>query len=154
MSHIKIAWRDKSAACSCVPIIFVLFDDADWQGGLLKLMKNDHFFSIFSRLGPFPQVFGQVKRRFMLKLHKIIRVSHVVASSIVFILFCERSWQNFEKWSFYSVLSVWVLFPKFLADKGATYVRIAQNNKSVTCSCVPNCFLFYFMSEVGREECL
>ena len=23
------------------PIVFVLFDDADWQGVLLKLMKND-----------------------------------------------------------------------------------------------------------------
>ena len=31
-------------------------------------------FSIFSCLGPFPQVFGQVKEWFMLQLHKIIRV--------------------------------------------------------------------------------
>ena len=25
------------------PIIFILFDDPDWQGGMLKLMKTDHF---------------------------------------------------------------------------------------------------------------
>ena len=30
----------------------------------------------------------------MLELHKIIRASHVVACSIVFILFRERSWQG------------------------------------------------------------
>ena len=27
-------------------ILFILFDDPDWQGGVLKLMKNDHF-SVF-----------------------------------------------------------------------------------------------------------
>ena len=25
------------------PIIFILFDDPDWQRGMLKLMKTDHF---------------------------------------------------------------------------------------------------------------
>ena len=25
------------------PIIFILFDYPDWQGGMLKLMKTDHF---------------------------------------------------------------------------------------------------------------
>ena len=34
-----------------------------------------------------------------------------------------------------------------------TYVRSAQNNESVTFSCVPNCFVFQFMSEGGRKEC-
>ena len=29
-------------AVAC-PIIFVLFDDPDWQGRVLKIMKNDHF---------------------------------------------------------------------------------------------------------------
>ena len=127
-------------------IVFLLFDDWYWQGGVPKLMKNDHclaflalsvfsfkfwpgqgvtyvktaqnkisvtysclpncfyfilfpslagrsvqnyekwsFFSIFSRFGPFPQVSGQVKEWLMLKLHKIITMSHVVAFPIGFI---------------------------------------------------------------------
>ena len=45
-------------------------------------------------MGSFPQVFGQVNELLMLELDKIIRVSHVVACSIIFILFYERSWQG------------------------------------------------------------
>ena len=41
-------------------IVFILFYDRYWQKGVLELMKNDHFFSIFSRFGLFHQVFGQV----------------------------------------------------------------------------------------------
>ena len=42
-------------------IVFILFDDYNWQKGVLRLMKYDPFFSIFSKFSPFPQVFGQVK---------------------------------------------------------------------------------------------
>ena len=38
-------------------LFFFFFYDRDWQGGVLKLMKYHHFFSIFSRFGLFPQVF-------------------------------------------------------------------------------------------------
>ena len=47
-------------------------------------------FNAFSCLGLFPQVFIQVKEWLMLETHKIIRVSHVVACSIVFLLFYEQ----------------------------------------------------------------
>ena len=43
--------------------------------------------SIFRRLGPFPQVFGQVKEWLTLKLYNIIRVSHIVAWPFVFFFF-------------------------------------------------------------------
>ena len=52
-------------------IVFILFDDYNWQKGVLRLMKYDPFFSIFSKFSPFPQVFGQVKGWLLLKLHKI-----------------------------------------------------------------------------------
>ena len=40
------------------PIVFLFFFyDRYWQGGVLKLMKYHHFFSIFSRFGLFSQVF-------------------------------------------------------------------------------------------------
>ena len=46
-------------AVAC-PIVFILFYGQDWQGGVFKIMKNDHFFSIISRFRLFRQVFGQV----------------------------------------------------------------------------------------------
>ena len=72
------------------PIVFILFDDRYWQGGVPKRMKNYHFFSIFSRFGIFPKVFGRVNGWSILGMHKIIRVLHVVVCSFVFILFCSR----------------------------------------------------------------
>ena len=44
------------------PIVFILFNDRYWEGGVLKLTKNDHFFSIFSGFGLSPQVFGQFNK--------------------------------------------------------------------------------------------
>ena len=38
------------------PIVFILLYDQFWQGGVLKLMKNNRFFSIFCCFGRFPQV--------------------------------------------------------------------------------------------------
>ena len=100
------------------PIVFILFDNPDSQESVLKVMKNDHFFSIFSHLGSFPQVFGEVKEWLMLELHKIIRVSHEVACPIVFFFFilwvrlAGRSVQSYEKWSFFSAFSCLGLFPQ------------------------------------------
>ena len=39
-------------------IVFILLYVRDCQKGIFKVMKNDHFFSIFSCFGLFPQVFG------------------------------------------------------------------------------------------------
>ena len=39
-------------------------------------------------------MFGQVKEKFMLKLHEMIRVLHVVACPIIFILFDDPDWQR------------------------------------------------------------
>ena len=55
----------------------------------------------------------------MLELRKIIRVSHVVRWTIVFILFYEQSWQGgvfkiMKTDHFLVFLAVWVLFPKVL----------------------------------------
>ena len=59
-----------------------------------KLYEKSLILSVFTRLGHFPEVFGQIKEWLMLELPKIIRVSHVVAWTIVFILFYEQSWQG------------------------------------------------------------
>ena len=47
-------------------------------------MKNNHFFSVFSRLGVFPQVFSQIKEWLISKLHGMIRVLHAVACPILY----------------------------------------------------------------------
>ena len=41
-------------------------------------------FKYFLLLGPFPQVFEEVKEKLMLELPKVIRMSHVVSCPIVF----------------------------------------------------------------------
>ena len=46
----------------CPIFVFVfLFHGPYWKGGVLELVKNYHFFSIFSPLGHFLQVVWQVK---------------------------------------------------------------------------------------------
>ena len=67
------------------PIVFILFCDLHWQGGVLKHMKNDHFFfCIFNRFGLFPQIFGPVNDWPMLEFHEMIKVIGAVACSILF----------------------------------------------------------------------
>ena len=80
-----------AAACS---IVFILFYDRYWQEGVLKLMKNDHFFSIFSRFGLFPHVSGKVDKWLILKVHEMKIVLHAVACPIVSILFDDRDRQG------------------------------------------------------------
>ena len=70
------------------PIVLIL-----WSGlaGInVQSYEKWSFFHIFSRLGPFPQVFRQAKEWHILVLHETISVSHVVACPLVFIY--ERSW--------------------------------------------------------------
>ena len=97
------------------PILFILFHKQSWHGEMFKTIKIESFFSVFSRLDSFPQVFGQVKGWLMLEFQKMRRVSHEVAFSIFFILWAKlagRSVQNYEKWSFYSVVIRLSPFPQ------------------------------------------
>ena len=52
------------------------------------------FFSAFSRLGQFPEVFGQVKEFLILELGEIIRVLHLVACPMDFNLLCDLGQQR------------------------------------------------------------
>ena len=84
----KIRWVSHIVTC---PIVFILFYERSWQGRVIKVMKNDDFFSVFSRLYSLAPVFGQVNGWFMLKPHKIIRVSHVLYLRARFFKFCFMS---------------------------------------------------------------
>ena len=66
---------------------------------------------------------------------------------IVFPSIYERGWQRgvfkvLKNDYFLVVLVVWVLFLMFFGRQRVTYIKIAQNDKNVTCSCVTNCFCF------------
>ena len=80
---------------------------------------------------------------------------HVVSCPFVFSWFYERRevcWKLWKMIIFQFFFSVWVISPSFRADKGVNYVRIAQDNKSVTCSCVPNCCYFIFWVGFTRRS--
>ena len=45
-------------AVAC-PIVLILFDDPDWQGAVLKLMKNDHSLVFLAVFVIFQNVLGK-----------------------------------------------------------------------------------------------
>ena len=65
---------------------FILFYEPILLEDCSKLWKWS-FFGVFSRLGPFLQVFGQVKEWLILKLDEMIRIPHVVACPMNLICF-------------------------------------------------------------------
>ena len=116
--------NNKNVTFSFVPKWFYLILWARLAGRSVQIMKNDYF-SVFSRLGPFSQVFGQVKEWLMLELHKIIRVSYVVTWPFFFFFilwmgFPGRSVHSYEKWSFSVFMAAWILFRKFLGRWGSS----------------------------------
>ena len=56
-----------------------------------------------------------------------------------------RSVQSYGIDHFVVFLVVWVLFPKFWGRVRGDLCGTAKNDKSVTCSCVPNCFLLLLL---------
>ena len=62
-------------------------------GSSVESYEKCLFFSVLSRLGPFLQGFGQVNEWPILEVYEMIRVLHLVALPIVFILFYGRYWQ-------------------------------------------------------------
>ena len=70
-------------------VVFILLCDLGRPVGVLILIKNVHFFNIFSRLGRFIQVFGQLKEWLILELHNMIKLAPILACPIVLILLCD-----------------------------------------------------------------
>ena len=94
VNYIKITWNDKSAICSCVRNEFQFPLWSRSAGRSTQTYKKWTFSNIFSLLGLFSQVFGQVKECDFLELNKMIRISHLVASPMVFNLICHLSRQT------------------------------------------------------------
>ena len=71
------------AACS---VVFSLLCGLGKPAGVLRLIKNAHFLIFLAVWVLF--LFGKVKEWLMLELHEMIKVSHILACTIVFILLC------------------------------------------------------------------
>ena len=65
------------------PTDFILLSDQGLQGGELKPMTNDHL-SIFCRLDPFLQVFGQFKAWIILNFADIVNFMSLILCPIIF----------------------------------------------------------------------
>ena len=65
-------------------VVFSLFYGLGRPAGVLRLIKNVHFLIFLAVWVLF--LFGQVKELLTLELHEMIKVSHILACPIVFIL--------------------------------------------------------------------
>ena len=81
----------------------------------MKCYEKRSFFSVFSGLDSFLQVFEQVKKCLVLEMQEII----ILLRKIIFTLLYEWTWQRgvfivMKYYYFLVFLAVWILFPKFL----------------------------------------
>ena len=124
--------------------MFIVFLLAKLAGRSFESYEKWLFFGVSSRLGPFPQVFRQVKEWLILQLHEVIRVLHAVACQVVFILSYEQGWQGecskLLKYIFFSVFSRL----GFSSQVFEQVDKSDKNNKSATCSWVSNCFILFY----------
>ena len=94
MFYIRLAWKDKSVKFSCVSncFYFALRSRSPWTSA--QTYEKCSELSIFSRLSPFLRLFGIVKEWIITELHEMLRISHVVACPIDFILLWDQSRQR------------------------------------------------------------
>ena len=146
MTYVRTARNHKSYTYRCV-LYFVV----EVGGDRAQTYEKWSFFSIFSRLASFPQVFGQVKECLTLKWHEMIKVLDVVACSMVF--FLETWWfEDFSKlhrvilfkyfWPIYVVRYLWSVSSKFWASVAADHTAFYKNCEGIFCNDVINCFYY------------
>ena len=130
MAYIRISWKDKSATSSCVPNSFYFVWWSRMAGSSAQTYEKWSLFSLFSRLGPFDQVFGQVKGWLMLKLKNFVLLPRLRESSV----------QSYKKLSFFIVVSRLGPFPQdFGQVKGwvmLTLYKIKDVSHVVACQFV------------------
>ena len=83
-----------STTCTYVPNCFYFVLCLRLARRSVESYKKWSFYKYFYQLGLFPQVFSQVNEWPILELYEMIRVSHVVARPVVFILFDDRCLQG------------------------------------------------------------
>ena len=119
MNYDRTAQNHEIATFSCVTKCFYFVLWERFAGGSVQSNKEWSLFSIFCRLGRYPQVFGQVKEWLILGLREMIRMLHAVACAMDFNLLRDWGQQGgvlkLQKNDHFQVLlTVWILFLKFL----------------------------------------
>ena len=109
--------------------------------------------SIFSRLGPFPQIFGQVKEWLILELCEMIKVpTHIVACPMVFLFWRIEDLRIAESYvkSFSSMFGSGGPLPhdfrQVQAEIMPYFIKIKRVYFIVT-------RLIFFAFAVGQEQC-
>ena len=101
--------------------------------------------NFFSRLGLFPQVFGQVKEWLILELHEIIKNSHILTCSIVSILLRHLVrhgvvFEHIKMVSFKYFSLLWSVPLRFWAGLGADHTVFWKNRVGMFYNCMLNSF--------------
>ena len=125
-------------------IFFYLVLSATLTRRKVQSYEKISFFSVFSHLGSFPQVFRQVKEWHILELHEMIRCSDVL-NCFYFVWWLRWPGGMFKvikNDNFLVFLHVLVNFLSFWAGEGVAYIY----DNSTTCSCVPREFEFALRS--------
>ena len=118
---------------------------------LLKPTKNEHFQVFLAVWVLLPKFLGRLRSDLcMLKLPKVIRVSHAVACPIVFILFYLRGWQEecskLRKMIIFQYFwSFGYFFPSFWVGQGMAYCFVIEVNR-VEC--------YYLQKKVKEQHIL
>ena len=112
----KIKQLPHVVAC---PIVCILFNEQCWQGGVYKVMKNDHFLKFLVVWVIFPKFLGKLRSSLYYNCVKWW-VLHVHAFPTVSILFYVCDWQGgvlkvIRNDHFINISVSLVFFPKFLA---------------------------------------
>ena len=81
----------------CFQLFFLLLCDRDWQGGVLKLMKNDHLLVYLAVWVLFPKFLGRLRSKLLLcriiailESHEMIRMLLVFEFPVDLKLLCDR----------------------------------------------------------------
>ena len=83
MNYVRTAQNNKSVTFKCVSNCFSFVVYARLAGRSFQNYEKLSFFSIFSDLGSFPQVFRHVKERLILESYETVTVKHVAACPTV-----------------------------------------------------------------------
>ena len=146
----------KNGACCCVCDCFHFALWSRLARTIAKIFQKWWFLGIFSRLGYFAPVFGQVEEWFILELLKMIKTRHVVAYPMVFLSFVIEVAMKVASTYELQILfkhfwPLWSVSPGIWADPSADHALFNKSQQSMFYIFVPNTFSFLFGSKTSLK---
>ena len=126
------------------PGVFLLLCDLGRQAGVLKLVKKAQFLVFLVVCVLFPKFLARLGID-LLELYETIRVLHLLAWPVVFILVCDlgrhKGMLKHEKWSVLSIFGHCSTFPQDIGPVfGANLTVFYKNCDSMFYNCMPYSF--------------